>query len=387
MTSKSYFKIAFILGLIFVCTNAQEKVFNVHSYGAKADGRTDNSKAFLNGWRDVCKWNGKATLLIPLGEYVVNGAVFKGPCNGWDKTFEMRGVIKAPIDPKVFCNEYWILFKYIDGLKIKGHGTFDGQGACAWGKHQCATLPYTVGFYFMNNFIVHDIHSINSKGVHMNIFSCSYGYFRHIKISAPDESPNTDGIRIGNSNNIRIVDSNIGTGDDCIAMVAGSQSINITRVTCGPGHGISIGSLGKLTKNDVVKDIHIKNCTFINTQNGVRLKTWALSMNGMATNIAFEDIIMIKSSNPIIIDQQYCPSGNCKKQGSLVQVKDVTYKNIRGSSSSKVAVILKCSASRPCKGIIFKDIDLVYNGPATSSYCEHAIGKAIGIQLPPSCLI
>lgn len=166
----------------------------------------------------------------------------------------------------------------------------------------------------MNNFIVHDIHSINSKGVHINIFSCSYGYFRHIKISAPDESPNTDGIRIGNSNNIRIVDSNIGTGDDCIAMVAGSQSINITRVTCGPGHGISIGSLGKLTNNDVVKDIHIKNCTLINTQNGVRIKTWALSMNGMATNIAFEDIIMIKSSNPIIIDQQYCPSGNCKKQ-------------------------------------------------------------------------
>lgn len=112
-------------------------------------------KAFLNGWRDVCKWNGKATLLIPLGEYVVNGAVFKGPCNGWDKTFEMRGVIKAPIDPKIFCNEYWILFKYIDGLKIKGHGTFDGQGACAWGKHQCAILPF-VSFKFFSTKIIFD---------------------------------------------------------------------------------------------------------------------------------------------------------------------------------------------------------------------------------------
>ncbi|XP_049399848.1 exopolygalacturonase-like [Solanum stenotomum] len=390
MTSNSCFKIGFILGLVFVYTNAQEKVFNVHSYGAKADGRTDDSKALLNGWRDACKWNGKATLLIPLGEYMVNGAIFKGPCNGSSMTFEMKGVIKAPTDPKIFCNEYWIRFQYMNGLKIKGHGTFDGQGACAWGKHQCATpLPFTVGFYFINNLIVHDIHSNNSKGVHINVFNCTNGFFRHVKITAPDDSPNTDGIRIGYSNNIHIVDSNIGTGDDCISMVAGSQSINISGVTCGPGHGISIGSLGKLSKNDVVKDIHTKNCTFINTQNGVRIKTWASSMTGMATNITFEDIIMIKASNPILIDQQYCPTGNCKKQGSSVQVKEVTYKNIRGSSSSKVAVIFDCSDSHPCNGIIVKDINLVYNerdGPATSSACENAIGKATGIELPPSCL-
>lgn len=138
--------------------------------------------------------------------------------------------------------------------------------------------------------------------------------FRHVKISAPGTSPNTDGIDIGYSTNIHIVDSNIGTRDDCIALVGGTQSINISGVTCGPGHGISIGSLGKSPIGDVVKDINVKNCTFINTQNGVRIKTWPSSVTGVASNITFEDITMIKAGNPIIIDQHYCPASYCKNQ-------------------------------------------------------------------------
>lgn len=54
MSSKSCFEIAFILGLIFVCTNAEDRVFNVHSYGAKADGITDDSKVRSNHFTFQC---------------------------------------------------------------------------------------------------------------------------------------------------------------------------------------------------------------------------------------------------------------------------------------------------------------------------------------------
>lgn len=74
---------------------------------------------------------------------MVNAATFRGPCKGLALTFEIKGVIKAPIDPKIFYNNgSWIRFEYINGLEITGRGTFDGQGSCAWGKHQCQTLPY-----------------------------------------------------------------------------------------------------------------------------------------------------------------------------------------------------------------------------------------------------
>ncbi|CAN4123736.1 unnamed protein product [Withania somnifera] len=318
---------------------------------------------------------------------MVHAAIFSGPCKGSALTFDITGVIKAPTNPKLFCNVSWIYFEHINSLEIKGNGTLDGQGAYAWRKRQCRHLPFTLGFYFINNAIVHGIHSINSKGVHINIFRNNNVTFRHVHITAPGDSPNTDGVRIGYSTNIHILDSNIGTGDDCISMIAGSKSINISGVTCGPGHGISIGSLGNFP-HEVVKDIHVKNCTLISTQNGVRIKSWASAHTGSATTITFEDITMNEVGNPIFIDQHYCPRGNCSSKASAVQIKDVTYKKIRGTSSSLAAVKFDCSASFPCQGIILKDINLVYHGPGgpAISSCSHAKGKATGTELPPSCL-
>ncbi|GMP67815.1 hypothetical protein CsSME_00027681 [Camellia sinensis var. sinensis] len=182
----------------------------------------------------------------------------------------------------------------------------------------------------------------------------------HIKISAPEFSPNTDGIHIGSSNNIKIAHSIIGTGDDCISMVSGSQNIDISDVSCGPGHGISIGSLGRSPYEEHV------------------------------TDFKFENIFMSKVNNPIIIDQQYCPRPNCDENAqSEVQISNVTFKNIWGSSSSKVAVTLKCSRIVPCENITLVNINLSYDGPGggpSSSFCSNVRGQTIGTQNPPGCL-
>ncbi|XP_021738186.1 probable polygalacturonase At3g15720 [Chenopodium quinoa] len=66
----------------------------------------------------------------------------------------------------------------------------------------------------------------------------------------------------------------IGTGDDCIAIKGESFLVNITRVTCGPGHGISIGSLGNDGDNDVVEQVLVNDCIFNGSTNGARIKTY-----------------------------------------------------------------------------------------------------------------
>nr|XP_033511069.1 exopolygalacturonase-like [Nicotiana tomentosiformis] len=251
---------AALAGLPTSYSSAEEKLFNVQSYGAKADGKTDNSKAFLSTWKDACQWNGTSKFLIPSGEYMVYAAIFIGPCSG-SMTFQIQGVVKAPTDPSLFCNSTWISFQYVNGLEIEGGGTLDGQGASAWPyfdtskNSNCPTLPVILKLDFIKNAVVHDIHSINSKSFHFDLFMCNNVTFSHVNLTAPGDSPNTDGIHMGVSTNIQVLDSNIGTGDDCISMINGSQSINISGITCGPGHGISIGSLGK-TQNEVVTDIH-----------------------------------------------------------------------------------------------------------------------------------
>jgi len=130
-------------------------------------------------------------------------------------------------------------------------------------------------------------------------------------VIAPESSINTDGIHIGRSSHINIIDSSIRTGDDCISLGDGSRQVTVTGVTCGPGHGISVGSLGKYENEEPVVGLTVSNCTLINTQNGVRIKTWPASNAGSVSDMHFEDIVMVNVGYPIIIDQQYCPWNQC----------------------------------------------------------------------------
>ena len=139
----------------------------------------------------------------------------------------------------------------------------------------------------------------------MTITSCDDFVAEQLNITAPENSKNTDGIHISRSNLVRILDSFIGTGDDCISIGEGSNNVNVSRIICGPGHGISIGSLGKRPEDDSVTGIFVSNSTLTKTTNGVRIKTFHNSPQIEASGITFEDIIMNDVKNPIIIDQHY----------------------------------------------------------------------------------
>ncbi|XP_059442087.1 exopolygalacturonase-like [Corylus avellana] len=370
---------------------AQVKFFNVMNYSAVADGATDNSQAFLKAWKEACEWKGSGRVLIPPGSYMVNSVRFEGPCKGLVSVV-IGGLLKAPADPSKFSTDSWINFRYVDHLTVSG-GTLDGQGQVAWGLNDCSKnsncprLATTLRFDFVTNARIDHVSSINSKNNHIVIFGCENLNMSRINISAPANSPNTDGIKIGSSHGIRISRSTIGTGDDCIAMLSGTKDVHISNVLCGPGHGISVGSLGK-NNGDDVDGVVVKNCTFRGTSDGVRIKTWAAPSLGTASNFVFQDIFMDRVGNPIILDQEYCPYPPCSQQPSLLQISNVTYKNIWGSSDAKVAVTLRCSGSKPCKNVVLEDINLDYRGPdgSVTALCSHVNGVSVGHQSPPPCI-
>ncbi|KAK2994902.1 hypothetical protein RJ640_012095 [Escallonia rubra] len=340
-----------------------QRFFDVRAFGAVPDGRTDNAKAFLRAWDVACRWRGPSRVYVPFGTFMVGSVKFKGPCDG-PIALVIKGDLKAPTDPRYFSVDHWLSFLYVDGL-------------------------VNMRFDFVSNSKVNHIRSIDSKNAHFNLFACTNMNMSHIRIITPSWAPNTDGIHIGSSSNIQISHSIIGTGDDCISMVSGSQDIDISDVICGPGHGISIGSLGRGQIDNVVTGVAVSNCTFVGTQNGIRIKTWAPSSAGLASGFTFEDITMNHVNNPIFIDQQYCPHPPCNRQASSrIQVSNVTMRNIWGTSTSKAAVTMNCSGSVPCKQITLANINLAYRGPGgpAISACSNVRGKAYGQQLPPGCL-
>uniref|UniRef100_A0A2C9VJK9 Uncharacterized protein n=1 Tax=Manihot esculenta TaxID=3983 RepID=A0A2C9VJK9_MANES len=212
---------------------------------------------------------------------------------------------------------------------------------------------------------------------HINVLDSKNLTFQRFSVKAPGHSLNTDGIHIGRSEGININNSNIG-----------SKQVRITNVRCGHRHGISVGSLGKYEKEEPVSGIYVKNCTIYDTDNGVRIKSWPALYGGIASNIHFEDIVMQNVSNPIIIDQMYCPWNLCnRKKPSKVQISDVSFKNIQVSSRTPTAVQITCSSSVPCKDIVLSNVNLKYTGSKGSakSVCTNVKPRIIGKLISEGC--
>lgn len=175
-----------------------------------------------------------------------------------------------------------------------------------------------------------DLKIENAQQIHLLIEKCVGVEVTKLVVTSPENSPNTDGIHITSTQNIQISDSTIATGDDCISIVDGSQKVLATGITCGPGHGISIGSLGGGNSEAHVSDIHVNGAKLYETTNGLRIKTWPGGF-GSASNIKYQNVVMNNVKNPIIIDQNYCDQadGPCKAEtDSAVEVKNVIYQNI-----------------------------------------------------------
>ncbi|CBI28389.3 hypothetical protein VitviT2T_018075 [Vitis vinifera] len=382
--------IALVLLLASAAEVSEGASFDVTKHGAKADG-SDISQALLAAWKEACASPTPSSVLVPAGTYGLGQICFEGPCKA-PINLIVEGTLKAPVDTKNFkADAGWVAFQNIDHFTLSGKGVFDGQGPAVWGKKcarssYCGALPINLKFNFLTNSMVRDVTTKDSKQFHVNVLGCKNLSFYHFTVSAPEESLNTDGIHIGRSSGINITNTNIKTGDDCISIGDGSEQITIDQVTCGPGHGISVGSLGKYANEAPVVGIKVTGSTLTNTQNGIRVKTWPASPAGIASNMHFEDIIMNNVGNPILIDQEYCPYSQCKQQiPSRVKISDVTFKNIRGTSSTELAVKLVCSSGVPCQNVQLTDINLKFNGGAPTSICKNVKPILGGVQQPRSC--
>ena len=71
--------------------------YNVVNLGAKGDGLTDNTKAFLDAWAAACGSASPAAIYVPPGRYLLHNAVFRG-CNNHAINFRFDATLMAPSD-------------------------------------------------------------------------------------------------------------------------------------------------------------------------------------------------------------------------------------------------------------------------------------------------
>lgn len=386
--------------------STSDNVFDVTTFGAVGDGVTDDTEAFKTAWDTACQVD-SGVLLVPYGySFMIQSTIFTGPCEtGF--VFHVDGTLMPPDGPDFWpqnkSKHQWLVFYRINDMSLQGDGLIDGRGENWWNlpckPHKgingtslpgpCDS-PVAIRFFMSNNLNVRGLRIKNSPQFHFRFDNCKNVHIQSIHITAPPLSPNTDGIHIENANNVRIYDSVISNGDDCVSIGSGCYDVDIRNLTCGPGHGISIGSLGNHNSRACVTNITVSDTVIKQSDNGVRIKTWQ-GGHGSVSGITFTNLHMDNVRNPIIIDQFYCSTKDCTNQTSAVSVSDIIYNGIKGTYDIRSPPMhFACSDSVPCANITLSDVELLpWKGEIVlDPFCWNAYGDLQTLTIPPvGCLL
>ncbi|XP_031382131.1 probable polygalacturonase At1g80170 [Punica granatum] len=251
------------------------------------------------------------------------------PLNGSSKISQILGNMIAPDSPESWSRldpSRWLSFRQVEQLHVTGFGTIDGRGEGMWNQ-SCRYHPHL---------------QLTDKTFYIVALGACSGRMHF---------PGTN-------------------CDDCVSIGDYTSNIHISSSICGPGHGVSIGSLGRSGNVVQVEDIHVGT--------------------GYVRRVTFEDIKLDSVQNPIIINQSCCQTrGACEEKHSGVHISNVTYNDLSGTSSTNVAINFNRSRSIACTGIVLKSINLTSAKPRgrVTSSCTNAYGNVIGGVQPKPCLL
>nr|XP_048324659.1 polygalacturonase At1g48100-like [Ziziphus jujuba var. spinosa] len=319
-------------------------VFNAMSYGAVGDGIADDTEAIKKAWDAACQSQTPAMLFLAQKySFIIQTTTFSGPCKNDQLIFQ--------------------------------------EGS------DCDS-PAAIRFLGSSNVRMQGLRVENSPKFQIVLDKCQDIHVEFLSFKSPADNPNTDGIHVENSKNIEIYHSTISIGDDCISIGAGSFNVDIKNITCGPGHGISIGSLGKDESRACVSDISVSDSVIKNSDNGVPIKTWQ-GGSGSVSKVTFSNIQMETVQNPIIIDQYYYLQKKCPNQTSALMISDIKYTNIYGTyDKDSPPMYLACSDSIPCTNITLSELELrpAQGKSPSDPFCWKAYGNVRTISTSSSTM-
>jgi len=285
-----------------------DKTFNIKNYGAVGDNVTDNTKAIQEAI-NAAGIAGGGKVIIPAGEYLCGPFQFT---NNLNLQIDSAAILRMlPIDKYPGGTTEGLNFisgSKLHDIAISGKGMIDGQGSPWWpfAKTEGAKRPRMIAFRDCDRVLIEQVKMINSPKFHITVGGKSSNVtVRKVIVRAPastdpvNPSHNTDACNVSGTK-ILVQNCDISTGDDDFTCGGGTSDVLITGCTYGYGHGVSIGS----PTRGGVSNITVENCTFTNTEAGIRIKS-DRDRSGLLQNLTYRNLRMTNVGIPILIYASY----------------------------------------------------------------------------------
>lgn len=168
-------------------------------------------------------------------------------------------------------------------------------------------------------------------------------------------------------------------------MKGNSSNVHISNVHCYESGCAVIGSLGSNAATpDYVTDIYYDNITCTHSSNAAWIKTY--SGTGAVRNVTFANIRFADVNQPVYVTPCIYSGVGCDT--SRLQISDVRWVNVTGTSRYNVAAAIHCPASSPCSGLSFENVRITNKDGVTADkfLCSNINGQATsGIPCTGTC--
>ena len=205
----------------------------------------------------------------------------------------------------------------VDDIVIYGEGVLNGQAQNGdwWVNPKVKRGAWRGNMLFLrgcSHFTLQGVTVRNSPSWNLHPFRSDDLRFLNVKVEAPWDSPNTDGLDPESCAGVLIAGCHFSLGDDCIAVKSGKldarphrpcTDVDIMHCLMENGHGgVTIGSE---MAGGVLK-MTVRDTVMRNTDRGLRIKTRrGRGKDGVIDGILFDNVRMEHVGTPFVVNSLY----------------------------------------------------------------------------------
>ncbi len=297
---------------------------SIESFGAKADGITNNAKSIQSAIDHVAN-SGGGQVIVPAGTFLSgslqlkakvdlhlsSGAILKASDNYEDYTSEhnVRNLTGGSVDEFVLPQRAFIVGYQAHNALITGDGIIDGNAdgfiaergryihkmrGPVGGRDQYLERPFTIFIIESQRLTIRDITIKDPAFWALRLTGCNYSLIDSIQIDTDLMVPNADGVDIDRCQNVRILNCEFITADDCISLKSCSQTSqygdvsNIIISNCIMTSTSGAITLGTESVGDI-KNVLVTNCIVRDSHRGFAVRA---REGGKISNVRFSDCIV-----------------------------------------------------------------------------------------------